>query len=59
MTDTTAVTDPVSARKLSEFFTKEEITELAERSDLRGALAILGNWGLVAAAFVVSVGTVW
>jgi fatty acid desaturase len=53
MTDTTAVTDPVSSRKLSEFFTKEEITELAERSDLRGALAILGNWGLVAAAFVL------
>lgn len=53
MTDTAALTDPESPRKLSDVFTKEEITELAERSDLRGILAILGNWGLVAAAFVL------
>jgi len=52
MDDTSTLTDP-SPRKLSELFTKEEITALAERSDLRGALAILGNWGLVAAAFVL------
>jgi fatty acid desaturase len=53
MADTSVLADPGSQRKLSEFFTKEEITELAERSDLRGALAILGNWGLIAAAFVL------
>jgi fatty acid desaturase len=53
MTNTSTLTDPGTPRKLSEFFTKEEITALAERSDLRGALAVLGNWGLVAAAFVL------
>lgn len=53
MNDTAAHTDPGSTRKLSDFFTKEEITALGERSDLRGALAIVGNWGLVGAAFVL------
>lgn len=49
----TAPLDDSSPRKLSEVFTKEEITGLAERSDLRGALAIVANWGLVAAAFAL------
>jgi fatty acid desaturase len=52
MNDTAALTDG-TPRKLSEVFTKEEISALAERSDLHGALAIIGNWGLVAVAFVL------
>src|SRR5262252_9581682 len=52
MNDPAALSDPTT-RKLSDYFTKEEITGLAQRSDLHGALAILGNWGLVAAAFTL------
>ncbi len=52
MTDST-FTEQASTRKLSEFLSREEISRLAERSDLRGALAILGNWGLIALAFVL------
>jgi fatty acid desaturase len=53
MTGSVAPTDSGSTRKLSEFFTKDEITALSERSDLRGAVAIAGNWALVAGAFVL------
>jgi fatty acid desaturase len=53
MSYTAAPAHPGSARKLSDCFTKEEITALAESSDLRGALAIAGNWGFVAGAFLL------
>src|SRR5262245_20482190 len=52
MNEPAALTTPTT-RKLSEFFSKEEASALAERSDLHGALAIVANWGLVAAAFVL------
>lgn len=49
----TPPTDALPVRKLSDFFTKGEIDALTERSDLRGAFAILANWSLIAAAFAL------
>lgn len=39
-------------RKLSELFTRDEITELTSRSDLMGWSALLFTWAVIAAALV-------
>lgn len=43
----------VTRRKLGELFTREQIAELTQRSDWRGAWAILSTWAVIAAAFAV------
>ena len=40
-------------RKLSDFFTKEEILQLTERSDAMGWSALLFTWGIIGAVFAV------
>ena len=39
--------------KANELLTREEIAQLIERSDARGALAVLVSWGLIAGSFVM------
>lgn len=41
----------VTRRKLSELFTREEITQLTRRSDVQGGLAVLGVWASIALCF--------
>ncbi len=43
----------VTRRKLKDLFTREQLAILTERSDWRGAWAIAGAWGVIAAAFAV------
>ncbi len=44
---------PVTRRRLSELFTREEIAQLTARSDWRGAWAIVSTWAIIAAAFAM------
>lgn len=53
LTATPAVLPAVTRRRLSELFTREQITQLTERSDWRGAWAIASTWGLIAMAFAL------
>ncbi len=41
---------PVTRRRLTDLFTREEIRALRERSDLRGAWAIVATWAVIAGA---------
>lgn len=50
---TPAEMPPVTRRRLSELFTREEIAQLTARSDWRGAWAIVSTWGIIASAFAV------
>jgi len=42
----------VTRRKLNELFTRDEITQLTRRSDLRGGVAVLRVWAGIALCFV-------
>lgn len=53
LTSTPKELPAVTRRKLSEFFSKEEIAELTTRSDWRGACAIAFSWAVVAGAFAL------
>ena len=44
---------PVTRRRLSELFSREEIAQLTARSDWRGAWAIASTWAIIAGAFTV------
>ena len=39
-------------RKIGELLSRDELRTLSRRSNLRGALAVLGTWGVIAAVFV-------
>ncbi len=43
----------VTRRKLSELFSRDEITLLTQRSNLRGAWAVLSAWTVIAACFAL------
>lgn len=43
----------VTRRKLSELFTREQIAVLTQRSNWRGAWAIVSTWAVIAGAFVL------
>jgi fatty acid desaturase len=44
---------PVTRRKVTDIFSKEEIARLRERSDLWGAWGIVSTWAVIAAAFAL------
>ncbi len=50
---TPTVMPAATRRRLSELFTREQIAQLTERSDWRGAWAIASTWGVILAAFAV------
>ncbi len=41
----------ITRRKISEIFSKEEIRALTQRSDVRGAVAIVSTWAVIGATF--------
>lgn len=44
---------PVTRRKVTDIFSKEEIARLRERSDLMGAWGIVSTWAVIAAGFAL------
>jgi len=44
---------PVTRRKVTDIFTKEEIKQLTQRSDLMGFWAVGSTWAIIAASFIV------
>lgn len=44
---------PVTRRKVTEFFSREEIQQLTKRSDFMGFWAVASTWAIIAAAFYV------
>ena len=55
--EATGVEDAKAPTKITAVLSREEIAELTRASDLRGALSLLTDWGIVAGA--MALGCLW
>lgn len=51
--DAVYLSSPMTRRKVTDLFTREEIKQLTLRSDWMGGWAVLSTWAVIAAAFVL------